>query len=105
SSRRRHPRFSRDWSSDVCSSDLDIVARECSAALVQGSVVPMGAREKRRVLETAERWAGQALRVLALAYRPLKEAEAEAIENGEKIGRASCRERVQGEGVEAELGI
>src|SRR5690606_40609835 len=27
SSRRRHTRFSRDWSSDVCSSDLDVVAR------------------------------------------------------------------------------
>src|SRR5690606_39279136 len=26
SSRRRHTRFSRDWSSDVCSSDLDIVS-------------------------------------------------------------------------------
>src|SRR5690606_39693925 len=26
SSRRRHTRFSRDWSSDVCSSDLDEVA-------------------------------------------------------------------------------
>src|SRR5690606_39448925 len=25
SSRRRHTRFSRDWSSDVCSSDLDPV--------------------------------------------------------------------------------
>src|SRR5690606_40997578 len=25
SSRRRHTRFSRDWSSDVCSSDLDIM--------------------------------------------------------------------------------
>src|SRR5690606_40814474 len=25
-SRRRHTRFSRDWSSDVCSSDLNIVA-------------------------------------------------------------------------------
>src|SRR6201994_488916 len=24
SSRRRHPRCSRDWSSDVCSSDLDV---------------------------------------------------------------------------------
>src|SRR5690606_40072271 len=27
SSRRRHTRFSRDWSSDVCSSDLGILAR------------------------------------------------------------------------------
>src|SRR5690606_39619824 len=26
SSRRRHTRFSRDWSSDVCSSDLDPLA-------------------------------------------------------------------------------
>src|SRR5690606_3689718 len=26
SSRRRHTRFSRDWSSDVCSSDLQVVA-------------------------------------------------------------------------------
>src|SRR5690606_40532045 len=26
SSRRRHTRFSRDWSSDVCSSDLEVVS-------------------------------------------------------------------------------
>src|SRR5207302_4480532 len=26
SSRRRHTRFSRDWSSDVCSSDLEVAA-------------------------------------------------------------------------------
>src|SRR5690606_40766174 len=29
SSRRRHTRFSRDWSSDVCSSDLKCLRREC----------------------------------------------------------------------------
>src|SRR5690606_7703644 len=28
-SRRRHTRFSRDWSSDVCSSDLLFVPRDC----------------------------------------------------------------------------
>src|SRR5690606_40055642 len=28
SSRRRHTRFSRDWSSDVCSSDLEVFAFE-----------------------------------------------------------------------------
>src|SRR5690606_41197173 len=28
SSRRRHTRFSRDWSSDVCSSDLDYQGRQ-----------------------------------------------------------------------------
>src|SRR5690606_40633873 len=29
SSRRRHTRFSRDWSSDVCSSDLGSLRRLC----------------------------------------------------------------------------
>src|SRR6202044_626808 len=35
SSRRRHTRFSRDWSSDVCSSDLTITSVEnpCAEAL------------------------------------------------------------------------
>src|SRR5690606_40351131 len=28
SSRRRHTRFSRDWSSDVCSSDLDAISKD-----------------------------------------------------------------------------
>src|SRR5690606_39337454 len=31
SSRRRHTRFSRDWSSDVCSSDLTSVATDVAA--------------------------------------------------------------------------
>src|SRR5690606_40469546 len=30
---RRHTSFSRDWSSDVCSSDLDVAVREEHAAL------------------------------------------------------------------------
>src|SRR5690606_39446564 len=39
SSRRRHTRFSRDWSSDVCSSDLPIVKalERCGFALVIAS--------------------------------------------------------------------
>src|SRR6266508_5421443 len=31
SSRRRHTRWPRDWSSDVCSSDLDMECRRCGA--------------------------------------------------------------------------
>src|SRR5690606_40483795 len=31
SSRRRHTRFSRDWSSDVCSSDLALTLTEAAA--------------------------------------------------------------------------
>src|SRR5690606_40869447 len=33
SSRRRHTRFSRDWSSDVCSSDLDWSSTSLTSAL------------------------------------------------------------------------
>src|SRR5215475_6027322 len=36
SSRRRHTRFSRDWSSDVCSSDLAIVRASSLPVLVDG---------------------------------------------------------------------
>src|SRR3712207_8265242 len=35
SSRRRHTRYWRDWSSDVCSSDLEVFARE-EPELAQG---------------------------------------------------------------------
>src|SRR5690606_39571974 len=37
SSRRRHTRFSRDWSSDVCSSDL-LLAQDGDAGLQVGSL-------------------------------------------------------------------
>src|SRR5215475_207403 len=36
SSRRRHTRFSRDWSSDVCSSDLLVVLGPEHAATIAG---------------------------------------------------------------------
>src|SRR5690606_41090618 len=45
SSRRRHTRFSRDWSSDVCSSDLvelDEVARRMTVTSPTGEVERFG---------------------------------------------------------------
>src|SRR5690606_39614735 len=39
SSRRRHTRFSRDWSSDVCSSDLATIANEAATQAVALGVV------------------------------------------------------------------
>src|SRR5207249_8066286 len=39
SSRRRHTRSKRDWSSDVCSSDLSPVGQ---AALLEGGAPPLG---------------------------------------------------------------
>src|SRR2546429_6833760 len=40
SSRRRHTRCSRDWSSDVCSSDLE---RKCAPGTFRGKLVLVGA--------------------------------------------------------------
>src|SRR5690606_39928347 len=39
SSRRRHTRFSRDWSSDVCSSDLVVPQRRQEDVAAQQAVV------------------------------------------------------------------
>src|SRR5690606_41545782 len=69
SSRRRHTRFSRDWSSDVCSSDL----------LRRGS---------RRDRARGRRHDRQGAAVL----RPPRFRR--ALRRGCQIGRASCRERV-----------
>src|SRR2546422_7867458 len=42
SSRRRHTRCSRDWSSDVCSSDLILMPNVAAASpAVRGSTVPL----------------------------------------------------------------
>src|SRR5215510_15322785 len=40
SSRRRHTRWPRDWSSDVCSSDLD--CPKSSALTISCSIAPLG---------------------------------------------------------------
>src|SRR5690606_18012086 len=45
SSRRRHTRFSRDWSSDVCSSDLPVTALAYAVLQGVGSALHSGALE------------------------------------------------------------
>src|SRR5690606_39939705 len=43
SSRRRHTRFSRDWSSDVCSSDLELAQRQSAGEpLLAADGIPAG---------------------------------------------------------------
>src|SRR5690606_40364308 len=97
SSRRRHTRFSRDWSSDVCSSDLpaDRLQRHAGGpaaqpphrdprAALRNQRAPM-----RRILDIlTSRWCVTLLAALVLA---LLVWFAES-------GRASCRDRVYGPG-------
>src|SRR5690606_40954012 len=86
SSRRRHTRFSRDWSSDVCSSDLlvfvglvpNLVARPMHMALALPWTLVLIARNRvERVTGIILASAGVAI-LAGLAWQ---------------IGRASCRER------------
>src|SRR5438445_13678509 len=86
SSRRRHTRYWRDWSSDVCSSDLLSENFEYHAA-----------KNEQRLLVLR----GVVLEVLGEIAVPAGYPDrvddlvpARAFELGQ-IGRASCRERVQ----------
>src|SRR5947209_16048008 len=95
SSRRRHTRYWRDWSSDVCSSDLtvappaqvapdrnipDELAAVCLAALE---------KDPARRLPTVAAFAAR----IADYRRHAVAVELAAKGRGLQIGRASCRER------------
>src|SRR5690606_39351177 len=90
SSRRRHTRFSRDWSSDVCSSDLPQAQEEMAqtAEQVGEEVTTAGA--------AASFWAFLALLLgaiaAALAGRQGSSSGLKDVTGGDRqIGRASCR--------------
>src|SRR5690606_39494188 len=96
SSRRRHTRFSRDWSSDVCSSDL----QECPPGQTG---LPVSATRR----ETRPLRPGLAFRKAGRSARTIEEIDAApcfnsrsppALKHGRQIGRASCRERGESAG-------
>src|SRR5690606_40278618 len=82
SSRRRHTRFSRDWSSDVCSSDL----------VLKGWIEQQKAI---RIIDVREPYAFQQAHLPPSENIPLREI-GRIIDNQVplEIGRASCRERL-----------
>src|SRR2546421_4312380 len=83
SSRRRHTRSDRDWSSDVCSSDLGV-------AMVLAAALGLA-------LAVATQTAGRVVRGLVDAYVELFRNTPLLIQIFIvyfEIGRASCRERV-----------
>src|SRR5690606_39727049 len=93
SSRRRHTRFSRDWSSDVCSSDLDLDLIGVGAfSPLEGF---MTETDYKSVVEHMRLANGLVWSIpITLAVQP---EQAAALSRGE-IGRASCRERGEGGG-------
>src|SRR5690606_41088683 len=90
SSRRRHTRFSRDWSSDVCSSDLGGTGSGRATDADPGGKAMHRRRARAAVLAALFQW--------DLVGQDLTQALAAAAGAGalnEEIGRASCRERMQ----------
>src|SRR5690606_39708239 len=90
SSRRRHTRFSRDWSSDVCSSDLTDEFRP--VAHEEEGTDPDDDLLKQMLGGSGE---GTGSDDDALLREMLGESapEGEGAKPSDEIGRASCRER------------
>src|SRR5207249_9547222 len=93
----RHTRSKRDWSSDVCSSDLFGSAQLRLRAERPGDVADLYVRQRRAKEKMAAGAAvGQSDRLVrsdgaAIRIEPGRDADARG---EEEIGRASCRERV-----------
>src|SRR2546430_6732929 len=82
SSRRRHTRFDCDWSSDVCSSDLRRNPRRGWLIGIAAGALALAAV------------AGVGLLGPALPLVDRNGVWIDTVKRGQKIGRASCRERV-----------
>src|SRR2546429_2460253 len=83
-SRRRHTRCSRDWSSDVCSSDL-LRYEKLSNFDPDATII-----EKMTIVELID---GTRHEGIVPIDRPREYSRISDVLN-DKIGRASCRERV-----------
>src|SRR5207247_5672751 len=83
SSRRRHTTSTRDWSSDVCSSDLQ-----------PGDITFVETDQNLRAWQVSKASAAVVPLSVPVNGRPIIR-----VADPLKIGRASCRERVYGTGV------
>src|SRR5690606_41166523 len=96
SSRRRHTRSSRDWSSYVCSSDLWTTTTNKQLNFVQhiASMLAIPGRAAVVLPDNVlfEGGAGETVR-----DRLLKQFDVHTMLRLPKIGRASCRDRVKSE--------
>src|SRR5206468_7952123 len=95
-SRRRHTRSDRDWSSDVCSSDLARALDDAEEPALRASQVtwlpPVPARNPDAVHAAVEQLAAD---VDLVHVHVDLDVHDPSIAPANKIGRASCRERGQ----------
>src|SRR5690606_39577420 len=90
SSRRRHTRFSRDWSSDVCSSDLSILTSD----LIEKNVEHLLLKQNEKNLVLAVHPYLHAFFTKGLISRRMRwyfKYKRWVTVIVDKIGRASCR--------------
>src|SRR5690625_7035325 len=118
SSRRRHTRWPRDWSSDVCSSDLDVISAYQHG--LKNVVATLGTALTERQAQLLRRYTNKIIICYdgdsageeasfraAKVLRPIgfdisianldsaEDPDQYILQKGiDKIGRASCRERV-----------
>src|SRR2546421_8338600 len=87
SSRRRHTRSDRDWSSDVCSSDL---AAPVAAQLEPRELVPL---ERERVVSAARRYLGEAPMTIIAFPAPRSAGGPHDFRSEERRVGKECRSR------------
>src|SRR5690606_40845931 len=92
SSRRRHTRFSRDWSSDVCSSDLTHRVEVEKLGLEAFITFALENQNLYRVVMESQFVDESIYREY---YQTLANAYADRLNEAQQIGRASCRGRVE----------
>src|SRR5690606_40726152 len=95
---RRHTRFSRDWSSDVCSSDLLGRRGDPYAGDRLSTIGPSPVREtlhRSIPKEMDDHDINRVVKAYAQAALRCKEGGLDGIETLAEIGRASCRDRLE----------
>src|SRR5207253_7327716 len=93
SSRRRHTRWPRDWSSDVCSSDLQLFAYHSGAEQLDGCN-GLWVLETRKIAGVLTKKRGADDSPKNLCIPGLGKIRHNMHCCWPKIGRASCRERL-----------
>src|SRR5690606_40232603 len=94
-SRRRHTRFSRDWSSDVCSSDLSNSCGAEEGELESWShTVSIGGQDQSEPRDRMSWQSAANAKCLSWASTPALDLVQGEHDGYQQIGRASCRGRV-----------